>query len=381
MISTLVYYYQKIGLILSWGGKMINLTNDVFIDFVSDALSGKRDSLVMRLRMVTKKLKKESPELATKLESLLMQTSGAYAVERAQQVTPRATPVDTDTRQKLLIETYPVILDVEPVWPTSTTLALNRFVIEWEMKELLHKEGLHPSRSLLMGGPPGVGKTLAAKWLASRLNMPLLTLDLASVMSSYLGKTGNNIRSVLNYASSFPCVLLLDEFDAIAKKRDDATDVGELKRLVTVLLQSIDEWPNTSILIAATNHSELLDTAAWRRFDRVINFEYPTNDLIQHYLISKEITESLAHYISSRLGEISYAVIEKSINQAKRNSIIEQISLSAALIDELLSNTSLEDVVKTMLDEGISQRKISSDLGIPRSQIRKIIKIEDEGNE
>ncbi len=86
------------------------------------------------------------------------------------------------------------------------------------MKERLYKEGLHPSKSLLMGGPPGVGKTLAAKWLAFKLDMPLLTLDLASVMSSYLGKTGNNIKAVLNYASSFPCVLLLDEFDAIAKK-------------------------------------------------------------------------------------------------------------------------------------------------------------------
>jgi SpoVK/Ycf46/Vps4 family AAA+-type ATPase len=83
-------------------------------------------------------------------------------------------------------------------------------------------------------------------------------------------------------------VLLLDEFDAIAKKRDDATDVGELKRLVTVLLQAIDEWPNTSILIAATNHSELLDPAAWRRFDRVIDFDYPTKDLIKRYLMSKD---------------------------------------------------------------------------------------------
>lgn len=89
--------------------------------------------------------------------------------------------------------------------------------------------------------------------------MPLLTLDLASVMSSYLGKTGNNIKAVLNYASSFPCVLLLDEFDAIAKKEMMRRMWEKPKRLVTVLLQAIDEWPNTSILIAATNHSELLD--------------------------------------------------------------------------------------------------------------------------
>ena len=74
------------------------------------------------------------------------------------------------------------------------------------MKESLHKSGLHPSPSLLISGPPGVGKTLSAKWIAHKLDIPLLTLDLASVMSSYLGKTGNNIKAVLNYASSFPCV-------------------------------------------------------------------------------------------------------------------------------------------------------------------------------
>ncbi|GKX63077.1 ATPase AAA [Pragia fontium] len=360
---------------------MINVTNEMLIEVISDALAGKRESFLMRLRVMVKKLKKESPELASKLEGLLMNTSGAIAIERAQSLVPKATPVDADTRQKLLVETYPVVIEVEPVWPSKTDVQLHRFVAEWEMKERLYKEGLHPSRSLLMGGPPGVGKTLAAKWLACKLDMPLLTLDLASVMSSYLGKTGNNIKAVLNYASSFPCVLLLDEFDAIAKKRDDATDVGELKRLVTVLLQAIDEWPNTSVLIAATNHAELLDPAAWRRFDRTINFEYPTQDLIKRYLVSKDIGDSLSNYISTRIGQVSYAVIERAINQAKRNSIIENFPLSSALIDELLDSESLEDVIKTMFVENVSQRKISLDLGIPRSQVRKILKVEDEDNE
>lgn len=376
-----MYNNFDFGLFCRKGGWMINVTNEMLIDVVSDALTGKRESLLMRLRVMARILKKESPELASKLENLLMHTGGAIAVERAQPVVPKAAPVDADTRQKLLVETYPVVIDIEPVWPSKTDVQLNRFVVEWEMKERLYKEGLHPSRSLLMGGPPGVGKTLAAKWLASKLDMPLLTLDLASVMSSYLGKTGNNIKAVLNYASSFPCVLLLDEFDAIAKKRDDATDVGELKRLVTVLLQAIDEWPNTSVLIAATNHSELLDPAAWRRFDRVIDFEYPTQDLIKRYLVSKDIGESLSNYISDRLDKVSYAVIERAINQAKRSAIIENIPLSSVLIDELLNGESLDDVIKAMSVENVSQRKISLDLGIPRSQVRKVVKVEGEDNE
>ncbi|BEM57464.1 MULTISPECIES: AAA family ATPase [Serratia] len=360
---------------------MVNLSNDVFIDVINDALSGRKDSLVMRLRIMSKKLKKESPDLASKLENMLIQSEAGISAARAQPVAPRVTPVDADTRQKLLVETYPVVMDVEPVWPSKTAISLNRFVSEWEMKERLHKEGLNPSRSLLMGGPPGVGKTLAAKWLASKLEMPLLTLDLASVMSSYLGKTGNNIRAVLNYASSFPCVLLLDEFDAIAKKRDDATDVGELKRLVTVLLQAIDEWPSTSILIAATNHADLLDPAAWRRFDRVVSFEYPTTELLKTFLLSKDIPESLASYIAEKLDKVSYAVIERAIHQAKRNSIIEQIPLSISLIEEMIPDETIENVIISLIDSGVSQRKISSDLELPRSQIRKFNKVEGEDNE
>jgi hypothetical protein len=113
-----------------------------------------------------------------------------------------------------------------------------------------------------------LGDTLAARVLARTLGRPLLILDLAAVMSSFLGRTGGNLRHVLDYAKSIECVLLLDELDAIAKRRDDAGEIGELKRLVTVLIQEIDDWPSSGLLVAATNHPELLDPAIWRRFFR-----------------------------------------------------------------------------------------------------------------
>ncbi|KFK93355.1 MULTISPECIES: AAA family ATPase [unclassified Serratia (in: enterobacteria)] len=360
---------------------MINITKDMFVEVMNDALQGKRENLEMRLRIIIRKLKKDSPELASELSDALMRNVDSLSVVRGMPVNRQPAPVDADTRQKLLVETYPVHLSVDPLWPEHIVTSLTRFVSEWEKRKKLLDNGLLPSRSLLMDGPPGVGKTLAAKWLAEKLNLPLLTLDLASVMSSFLGKTGNNIRAVLDYARSFPCILLLDEFDSIAKKRDDASDVGELKRLVTVLLQAIDEWPHTSILVAATNHGDLLDPAVWRRFDRVVGFDYPSEDLIRKFLIKNDIPQGVAGNISDRLVGRSFAVIERSINQAKRNSILEGIPVNKAMIEELFEGESLEKLVKVMHEKGMSQRLISSELSLSRPLVKKLIEIGGAENE
>ncbi|EPK9868968.1 AAA family ATPase [Serratia marcescens] len=360
---------------------MINITKDMFVEVMNDALQGKRENLEMRLRIMIRKLKKDSPELASELSDALMRNVDSLSVVRGMPVNRQPAPVDADTRQKLLVETYPVHLSVDPLWPEHIVTSLSRFVSEWEKRKQLLDNGLLPSRSLLMDGPPGVGKTLAAKWLAEKLNLPLLTLDLASVMSSFLGKTGNNIRAVLDYARSFPCILLLDEFDSIAKKRDDASDVGELKRLVTVLLQAIDEWPHTSILVAATNHGDLLDPAVWRRFDRVVGFDYPSEDLIRKFLIKNDIPQGVAGNISDRLVGRSFAVIERSINQAKRNSILEGIPVNKAMIEELFEGESLEKLVKVMHEKGMSQRLISAELSLSRPLVKKLIEIGGAENE
>src|SRR2546427_8279310 len=132
-------------------------------------------------------------------------------------------------------------------------------------------------------------------------------------MSSYLGKTGANVRAVLSHAQEQPCVLLLDEFDAIAKRRDDDSDVGELKRLVTVILQTIDDWQPTSLLVAATNHSDLLDPAVWRRFDVTLQFDLPNHK--QRTALDRKSTR-----LNSSHSQISYAVFclkKKSMYMAK----------------------------------------------------------------
>jgi len=133
--------------------------------------------------------------------------------------------------------------------------------------------------SLLLYGPPGTGKSRLARHIASELGLQLYIARLDGLISSYLGSTSKNIRAIFEFASKTPCVLFLDEFDAIAKLRGDTQELGELKRVVNSFIQNLDTVGQQSIVIAATNHQELLDSAIWRRFTYRAFLDYPTVDM------------------------------------------------------------------------------------------------------
>jgi SpoVK/Ycf46/Vps4 family AAA+-type ATPase len=158
---------------------------------------------------------------------------------------------------------------------------------------------------VLITGAPGVGKTMTARYLATELSLPLYTIDLAGLISSYLGRTGQNLRQALDYARRSPSVLLIDEFDALAKRRDDQSDVGELKRIVNVLLLELEQWPNDGMLIAATNHPELLDRAIWRRFDKSITIGLP--DIVAREAILQHAFERVSRSVGPTEGAVCLA--------------------------------------------------------------------------
>ena len=255
-------------------------------------------------------------------------------------------------------------------------------VAERELEADLLEAGLVPTRSILFTGPPGVGKSLAARWISNRLQRPLLVLDLAAVMSSFLGRTGNNVRHVLDYAKSIECILLLDEFDAVAKRRDDTSEIGELKRLVTVLLQEIDDWPSTGILIAATNHPDLLDPAVWRRFEMVLDFSMPSNDQVVEAVraflgpIDAQVIP-LCNVVALVLRGLSFSEIERELLNARRESVIQREPIESSIertIKRRMSLLTQEDRIKIAVELGrlgYSQRQAKELTGVHRDTIRK----------
>lgn len=290
-------------------------------------MNGQRNSFAVALGRFISKIKPIDLPLAQELSKFIAPDS----VLRGSQDFS-ATPVDADSRLELVEEIYPVVLNQEPMLAAHTRGVLGRVVKEWQRVDVLLKEGLMPARMLLFCGQPGVGKTMAAHWLAQQLDLPLLTLNLATVMSSYLGKTGNNVRAVFDYAVQRPCVLLLDEFDAIAKRRDDDSDVGELKRLVNVLLQALDEWPANALLIAATNHGDLLDPAVWRRFDHVLSFDLPDVPLIAQFLADIPMDGKARDNLARLLHGESFSAIQQLIQSSRKTALLEDTDVVRALV-------------------------------------------------
>jgi SpoVK/Ycf46/Vps4 family AAA+-type ATPase len=235
---------------------------------------------------------------------------------------------------------------------------------------------------VLFTGPPGVGKTLAARHLAVELNVPLLVLDLASVISSFLGRTGGNIKQAFDYAKRRPCILFLDELDAVAKRRDDDGDVGELKRLVTVLLQEIDLWTPDSLLVAATNHSSLLDPAVWRRFDRTIEFPRPTREdllaLAAETMPDGQIPAGWVKALASTSQGASQSDFLRDLNRVRRAIAIggrkEGVQAICEIVEDRSRALKVGDkkavAISLVQDAGLSQREASKLSGIARETLR-----------
>ncbi len=301
------------------------------------------------------------------------------------------TPVDTETRLSIADIILPDKNDVSQlVLSDSVNVSLANFIDIVNNKAKFDEIGLEINSSLLLYGPPGCGKTSIAKYIANKLDLPIIIARFDSLISSLLGSTSKNIRSLFEYASNKPCVLFLDEFDAIAKDRKDQQEQGELKRIINSLLQNIDQFLSNNILIAATNHHELLDDAIWRRFEQVIEIEKPNIDEIFFMIdklthsISTEITsdKKKKQIIADNMLTLSNSEVKKIINNAISKSIIkknEQVLLEDFLVEifryKQNHNITQESTVRFLHDNGVSQNSISHYCDISIRQVRNHLNV------
>ena len=360
------------------------MLSENFLHLARVALSERTQDVQAFLYRIAKR-RDTDPEISKALIELLRKSpTKSSPLRDAGEI---AMPVDMESRFQLLRLEEKPLLAHEPVYTDEVRIALERLVREREKISVLLEAGLDPTRTVLFTGPPGVGKTLAAKWIARETGHPLLTLDLSAVMSSYLGRTGSNLRHVLDYAKSVKCVLLLDELDAVAKRRDDFGEIGELKRLVTVLLQELDDWPSSGLLIAATNHSELLDPAVWRRFEQQVDFPLPEREGIRAFiggLLSDVVSEAegWTEVLSLVLSGYSFSDIERKINLARRGAAMNVEDLGPHLSElvnvERLSKYDRINLAVELISAGlVSQRKAHEITGIARETIRDRLKTRD----
>ncbi|MFC1806264.1 AAA family ATPase [Planctomycetota bacterium] len=253
------------------------------------------------------------------------------ARSKAKQVEPNGVarlarlPVDTDSRMSLADEEALTPEDVAVYLEAGAWAVVEQFLLHLQAADLLVAEGVGISPSLLLYGPPGCGKTELGRYIAATVRLPLLTARTDGLISSYLGNTAKNLRALFEHAMHRPCVLFLDEFDALAKLRDDQYEVGELKRVVVSLLQNIDALGNGTVLVAATNHEHLLDPAVWRRFAYKIQLGKPPEEvrerLFEHFLGSFATTRERGLLASIGDG-LTGADIKQLCDDAKRAAII-----------------------------------------------------------
>lgn len=244
----------------------------------------KRDDTAFRSvasEIIEDERKKQHPVLANELNRIL--ANGSRSMEEVHGVHPTLDPVpmDGERRTPLLSIRTPDRYFDDLVLLSDVRHALDRIMVEVRGWEILEVNGLMPTRRLLFCGPSGCGKTASAEAISAELGLPMLYVRFDSVVSSLLGETAANLRKVFDYASRGQWVVFFDEFDAIGRSRDDATEHGEIKRVVNSFLQLLDGFEGRSLVIAATNFAQALDPAIWRRFDEVLRFELPTKESLE----------------------------------------------------------------------------------------------------
>jgi SpoVK/Ycf46/Vps4 family AAA+-type ATPase len=225
--------------------------------------------------VVADERRKRHDLLADELDAILTDTRSSYRRQRPLQVSSLKPLPKTRDDNPLLTIIQPRATFHDLILPKSIGTVLEDVVDEFRHRSELRAHGVAPRSTVLLVGPPGTGKTMTGEAIAGELGLAVARIQLATVVSSYLGETARNLEQIFGFLNAGSWVLQFDEFDMLGRERADRSDHGELRRVVAAMLQIIDENNADSMFVATSNHPSLLDSAVWRRFDEVIEFGLP----------------------------------------------------------------------------------------------------------
>jgi len=341
---------------------------------------------------LVKHLRKNGDPKAAKAIAACLRPSRAKKVELARGLSEHPpVPVDNESRMPLADTELLDRGSVSLFLPASIEAETQRFFDFFHAAPQLAENGVGISPSILIHGPPGCGKTQLARFVAAELQLPLITARTDGLISSYLGSTAKNIRYLFEYVASRPCIFFLDEFDAIAKMRDDGHELGELKRVVISLLQNIDALGHDRVLLAATNHEHLLDPAIWRRFSFRVHLTEPDHDTRLSMLreFFRGFAEDLLiETVAALGGGLTGAELRQIAENTVREAIVadeECVSMLSAVTATISASREIDADAEIPIDKCVrllraanpklfTQGKIASIFNVSQPKICRLLK-------